>query len=132
VLEILEIKTHQRTEFVDITAEVATIVRKSKIGEGQCFLFVPHTTAGITLNEHADPDVIKDLENFLEKLVPASNQYRHTEGNSPAHIKSSLLGHSCHLIISAGKLLLGTWQGIFFAEFDGPRTRRVFIEITPV
>ncbi|MGB9616256.1 MAG: secondary thiamine-phosphate synthase enzyme YjbQ [Desulfomonilaceae bacterium] len=128
-MESIQIKTHARQQFVDITGLVADAARRSGIKEGLATVFVPHTTAGITINEAADPSVATDIQQKLAQLVPHSAQYQHTEGNSDAHIKAALVGSSVHLIISKGSLMLGTWQGIFFCEFDGPRTRKAFIQV---
>ncbi|WP_028950626.1 secondary thiamine-phosphate synthase enzyme YjbQ [Sulfurihydrogenibium subterraneum] len=125
----ISIKTSSHTDFIDITSKVREIVRQSKVEEGLCVIYVPHTTAGVFINENADPDVVYDVKNHLEKLVPWINNYKHLEGNAAAHIKSILTGNSISIIIDKGDLLLGTWQGIFFAEFDGPRSRNVFIKI---
>ena len=114
---------------VDITDQVRTLLRESKIKSGICYVFVPHTTAAVTINENADPDVIKDIIRTLDKLIPLNNHYRHIEGNAAAHVKSSLLGASQTVFIENGDLVLGTWQSIFFCEFDGPRTRKVFIKL---
>jgi secondary thiamine-phosphate synthase enzyme len=128
-MEKIEVRTTKRIELIDITNEIQQIVSKSKVKQGICFLFVPHTTAGITINENADPSVREDIINTLNRLVPAGRGYSHTEGNADSHIKSSLLGNSLHIFIESGKLCLGTWQGIFFAEGDGPRTRQVWVKI---
>ncbi len=122
---ILKVKTKSRTEFVDITSEVQNAVRSSDIADGFCMLYVPHTTAAITINESADPSVKSDILMVLNEIVPWQAAYRHLEGNSPAHIKSTLVGASEMIAIEKGRLVLGTWQGIFFCEFDGPRTRKV-------
>jgi len=114
---------------VDITDQVRTLLRESKIKSGICYVFVPHTTAAVTINENADPDVIKDIIRTLDKLIPLNDHYRHIEGNAAAHVKSSLLGASQTVFIENGDLVLGTWQSIFFCEFDGPRTRKVFIKL---
>ncbi len=114
---------------VDITDQVRTLLRESKIQSGICYVFVPHTTAAVTINENADPDVIKDIIRTLDKLIPLNDHYRHLEGNAAAHVKSSLLGASQTVFIENGDLVLGTWQSIFFCEFDGPRTRKVFIKL---
>lgn len=114
---------------VDITDKVRTLLRESKIKSGICYVFVPHTTAAVTINENADPDVIKDIIRTLDKLIPLNDHYRHLEGNAAAHVKSSLLGASQTVFIENGDLVLGTWQSIFFCEFDGPRTRKVFIKL---
>ncbi len=127
----VDIKTKSRVEFQDVTARVREIVGASGVQSGVCHIFVPHTTAGITVNEHADPSVVEDIEAQLEAMVPQRNDYRHLEGNSPAHIKASLVGSSVELLIEDGKIVLGTWQGIFFSEFDGPRNRHMLVKIMP-
>lgn len=126
----IEIKTHSRVEFQDITARIQDIVATSDIRNGICYIFVPHTTAGIMVNEHADPSVVEDITAQLNVIAPQHTNYRHIEGNSPAHIKASLMGDSRTLFIEDGKLVLGIWQGIFFGEFDGPRNRSVLVKIT--
>jgi len=123
------VPTSGQFQFVDVTSQVQKTVSDSKIKEGIVVVYVPHTTAAITINENADPSVKSDIIMQLDELVPQSGKYRHSEGNSPAHIKASLMGSSVTVIISGGKLGLGTWQGIFFCEFDGPRTRRVWVKI---
>ncbi|ACN99423.1 conserved hypothetical protein [Sulfurihydrogenibium azorense Az-Fu1] len=125
----ISIKTSSHTDFIDITPKVREVVKQSKVEEGICVIYVPHTTAGVFINENADPDVVYDVKNHLEKLVPWINNYKHLEGNAAAHIKSILTGNSISVIIDKGDLVLGTWQGIFFAEFDGPRSRNVFVKI---
>ena len=125
----VEVKTHKRTELIDITEHVASVVRSSAVKEGTVFVFVPHTTAGLTINENADPDVKRDLLAEMNKVIPFDDDYRHGEGNSAAHIKSSLFGPGLTVIISGGELLLGTWQSIYFCEFDGPRNRRLHVKI---
>ncbi|MFC1901665.1 secondary thiamine-phosphate synthase enzyme YjbQ [Chloroflexota bacterium] len=127
----LDIKTGSQVEFQDITQKVNDTVGLSGVRSGICYLYVPHTTAGITVNEHADPSVVEDIEAQLEVMVPQNNNYRHLEGNSPAHIKASLVGTSGTLFIEGGGVVLGTWQGIFFCEFDGPRNRHLLIKIMP-
>ncbi len=127
----LQISTSQKTEFVDITPEVERVVRESEVQNGLCHIFVPHTTAGVTTNENWDPTVREDLLHVLDTLVPASGRYRHAEGNAPAHIKASLMGSSQTLVIENGRLVLGSWQGVFLAEFDGPRRRRVLVKVVP-
>ena len=129
MIRYLEVYTQKRTHFEDITAEIKEIVAESGIQEGMCYIYVPHTTAGVFINENADPDVKWDVEQTLEKLVPWEDGYKHIEGNAAAHIKSILVGTSASVPIHKGKLMLGTWQGIFFAEFDGPRTRKVIVKI---
>ena len=125
----IKIKTTRRVELVNVTAEVADAVSESGIAEGAVVVYVPHTTAGVTINEAADPDVAKDIERTLSQLVPEDGSYAHSEGNSDAHVKSALVGSSVHIPITGGRLALGTWQGIFFSEFDGPRSREIFITI---
>jgi secondary thiamine-phosphate synthase enzyme len=123
------VRTNSNFAMVDITDQVRTLLRESKIKTGICYVFVPHTTAAVTINENADPDVIKDIIRTLDKLIPLNDHYRHIEGNAAAHVKSSLLGASQTVFIENGDLVLGTWQSIFFCEFDGPRTRKVFIKL---
>ncbi len=124
------VKTTRRCEFVDITAQVASLVETSGVAEGVAHVYVPHTTCGITINESADPTVAADILMYLDELVPRDHpKYRHAEGNSDAHIKASFLGSSVTVFIEAGRMLLGTWQGLFLGEFDGPRTRRVIVRV---
>jgi secondary thiamine-phosphate synthase enzyme len=127
----VDIKTSSRVEFQDITDKVREVISQSGMKSGVCHIFVPHTTAGVMVNEHADPSVVGDIASQLDVMVPLNNNYRHMEGNSAAHIKASLIGDSETLFIEDGKLVLGTWQGIFFGEFDGPRNRKAFIKIVP-
>ena len=122
---IITVKTRAKTELIDITSEIEQAVHSSGIIEGLCMLYVPHTTAAITINESADPNVKADIMMILNKIVPWEAGYRHLEGNSPAHVKSTIVGPSEMIAIENSQLLLGTWQGIFFCEFDGPRTRKV-------
>jgi secondary thiamine-phosphate synthase enzyme len=124
----LTIKSSKRNQFIDVTSKIHEIIDKSKVKKGICFLFVPHTTAAITINEGADPDVSTDIQRKLSQLIPANNNYMHSEGNSDSHIKSSLIGCSEMILIEKEKLVLGTWQKIFFCEFDGPRTRKILIQ----
>jgi len=127
----IEINTNKQTEFVDITTQVQKKISQSEISDGVCVVFVPHTTAGITINENADPDVVQDILMILNKKIPMGDSgYRHSEGNSAAHIKASLIGSSVSVIIENRKLQLGRWQGIYFCEFDGPRKREIWIKIT--
>lgn len=126
---ILSVKTHAKTEFVDITSDIKSVVKQAGIDQGICMLFVPHTTAGITINESADPSVQSDVLMVLNQMVPWDADYRHLEGNSPAHVKSSLVGPSELIAIENGALVFGTWQGIYFCEFDGPRNRKVHVRI---
>jgi secondary thiamine-phosphate synthase enzyme len=126
---ILTIKTKAKTDFIDITPEVQRVVTSADIPNGLCMVFVPHTTAAITINESADPSVKTDILSILNKIVPWDAAYLHLEGNSPAHIKSTLVGASELIGIENQRLVLGTWQGIFFCEFDGPRTRKVHVKL---
>jgi len=130
VLRYINIRTRERTEFIDITARVQEVLNESGKNSGICNVFVPHTTAGVTVNEGADPTVQRDIQAHLNRLVPFEGDYHHREGNSSAHIKTSLIGVSLTVLIDQGKLVLGTWQSIFFCEFDGPRHRRVALSIT--
>ncbi len=123
------INTDQRTDMIDITRQVQGFVDDSKVKQGVCIMFVPHTTAALTINENADPDVKRDFMMEINKIVPWSDGYQHMEGNSAAHIKASMMGFSETIMIEDGKLLLGTWQGIYFMEFDGPRIRKIHIKI---
>ncbi len=127
MIKTLSVKSRTRTEFIDITEDINRIVRESGLKNGVCYLYVPHTTAGITINEGADPSVKRDLLAALNKLVPFEGDYQHLEGNSAAHIKSSLVGVSTTILIEDARLLTGTWQSVFFCEFDGPRHRKVFV-----
>lgn len=122
-----EVRTPSRECLVDVTEGVAGAVAEAGGREGVCTVFVPHTTAAITINENADPDVARDVVEFLRDLVPRSSRFRHAEGNSDAHVKASLLGSSVQVPVEGGRLALGTWQGIYLAEFDGPRVRRVSV-----
>lgn len=126
----LVIPTHSRTEMINVDHEVKGVVEESGVQEGVCLVWVPHTTAAVTINENADPDVVRDILYETEKFIPFRDSYHHAEGNSAAHIKSSLFGPSLSLIITGGRLLMGTWQSIFFCEFDGPRKRRLFVKVT--
>ena len=128
-MNIIEIRTRARQEFVDLTADVERIVAASGVASGVCVVTVPHTTAGVTVNENADPDVRADLAMTLRRIVPDALPYAHGEGNSPAHVKAALVGSSATLIVEGGRLRLGTWQGIFFCEFDGPRTRQAWVQV---
>jgi len=129
VIKEISVTSGRRAEFVEITGEVAKAVSSSGIKEGTALVYVPHTTAGVTINENADPSVKSDIIKELDKIVPWNDNYGHSEGNAAAHIKASLIGESVSVIISKGRPALGTWQGIFFCEFDGPRKRKVFIKI---
>ena len=125
------ITTNSRSQFIDITGHVQKVVAESRMADGLCHIWVPHTTAGLTVNENADPSVVEDILKHLDRMVPWDNHYRHGEGNSAAHIKSSLMGCQLTVIIKDGRLQLGTWQGIYFCEFDGPRQRQVWVELVP-
>jgi len=126
---ILSVKTNAKTELIDITSKVQSMVRQSTITDGICMLYVPHTTAAVTINESADPSVRDDIIMILNRIVPWEANYRHLEGNSPAHVKAALVGPSELIGIDNGGLVLGTWQGIFFCEFDGPRNRKLHIRL---
>ncbi len=128
-IQTLQLKTTRRTEWVNITAEVIRCVAASGISAGVCHIYVPHTTAGITINEGDDPDVARDMEAAFDRMVPRDAGYKHYEGNSDSHIKASLVGPSQSVLIENGELCLGRWQAIFFCEFDGPRTRKVQVKI---
>lgn len=123
------VKTTKVQEFIDITSLINEEIKRQKVQEGIAIVFVPHTTAGVTINENTDPDVTIDIIGALNKVFPVEGDYRHYEGNSHAHIKASLMGSSCTLIIEKGKLKLGTWQGVYFCEYDGPRNRKVYIKV---
>ena len=125
----ISVPTTSKTELVNITSEIEKIVEASGVKEGICWVFVPHTTAGITINEGADPSVKRDILSQLDKLIPLRERYQHLEGNAPAHIKTSMVGSSQTLIIERGKLLLGTWQSVYLCEFDGPRHRKIIIKV---
>ena len=130
-MQTFNVRTAKRTDMPDITSEVARIVASSGVTSGVCVVMVPHTTAGITVNENADPSVCHDIKNALDGLVPWDGPYTHAEGNSAAHVKAALVGHSVTLPVEASSLSLGTWQGIYFCEFDGPRTRKVNVQVLP-
>ena len=130
-METFTVTTRRRTDLVDITRHVVQAVAQTGTKDGLCLVYVPHTTAAVTINENADPSVPQDIEMELDKIVPWSDGYAHGEGNSAAHIKSSLVGSSEVIPVSGGRLTLGTWQGIFFCEFDGPRSRRVIVKVVP-
>ncbi len=125
----LEVKTSSHTQMLDITKDIEKIIKESEIKNGSCIVFIPHTTASVTINENADPDVQKDFIRAINKLVPWEDDYLHSEGNSAAHLKASMIGFSEQMMIEKGRLLLGTWQGIYFVEFDGPRNRKVWVSI---
>ena len=123
------VRTTRHSEIVDITGQVEKIVEKSGVRDGICIVYIPHTTAAVTINENADPSVKTDILNYLNRIVPWNGNYTHLEGNAAAHIKASVIGSDRTIIIRNGHLVLGTWQGIYFCEFDGPRSRRVFVEV---
>jgi secondary thiamine-phosphate synthase enzyme len=125
------VQTKSQFEMIDITNQVRTVLRESNVKSGICYVFVPHTTAAVTINENADPNVPRDIIMELDKVIPLHDNYRHMEGNSAAHIKSSLIGSSEAVFIEDGHLVLGTWQSLFFCEFDGPRTRKFFVKLIP-
>ena len=129
-MEILPVRSTCRNEWIDITSNIQNIITRKKISTGSCILFIPHTTAAITINEGADPTVKQDILDVLSRLVPPDGSYRHREGNSDAHVKSTLVGASILVPIRNGNLTLGTWQAVFFCEFDGPRNRQVQVHLT--
>ena len=129
MLQTLTVRTSSRNEFLDLTREIQAAVLESGVREGLCHLFVPHTTAALTINENADPSVKSDILMVLNKIISDQEPYRHLEGNSPAHIKASLMGPQLTLMVSSGRLVLGTWQGIYLCEFDGPRSRRLHLKV---
>jgi secondary thiamine-phosphate synthase enzyme len=128
MVRYINVKSRHRTEFIDITGSVQDELKEAAIERGVCYIYVPHTTAGVTINEGADPSVQRDILHTLSKLVPHEDSYHHREGNADAHIKSSLVGVSQYVLVDDGKLVLGTWQSIYFCEFDGPRHRRVALQ----
>jgi len=123
------VRTSRRTQFVDVTLQVERIVAEAGVENGLCCVYVPHTTAGVAINEHADPDVASDVEAALDRLIPHKGPYRHAEGNSDSHIKALLVGTSQTVFVENGKLALGRWQGIFLCEFDGPRERKLYVKV---
>ena len=126
---VVEVPTHSRTELVDITSKIEEAIKKSKIESGICIIYVPHTTAAITINENYDPSVARDITEALTRIAPYNFSYHHTEGNADAHIKAAIVGSSRTVFFENRKILFGTWQGIFLCEFDGPRKRKVFVKI---
>ncbi len=130
-MQTIRVRTDRRTQMVEVTKDVQRIVTALGIKSGTCFLYVPHTTAGVLINEHADPDVASDAEGALDRLIPSAGPYRHAEGNSDSHVKSMLVGTTQFVFIEEGKLVLGRWQGVFFAEFDGPRDRSLHVKVLP-
>lgn len=128
-MDVLKVKTDRRTQLLNVTTTVERAVEKAGVASGVCYVYVPHTTAGVMINEHFDPDVATDLEGVFDRLVPRSGPYRHGEGNSDAHAKAALVGSSQMIFVQDGKLALGRWQGVFFCEFDGPRERRIWVKV---
>jgi secondary thiamine-phosphate synthase enzyme len=128
MIRYINVKSRSRTEFIDVTEKIQEVLKETGIENGVCYLFVPHTTAGVTINEGADPSVQRDIQTLLNRLIPFDGDYHHREGNSSAHIKSSIIGISQSVLVDDGKLMLGTWQSIFFCEFDGPRHRRIALK----
>lgn len=129
MIKTLNIKSRSKTEFIDITDEIHEVIKESGVKSGVCCIYVPHTTAGVTINEGADPSVKRDILTTLNRLIPFEGDYQHMEGNSAAHIKSTLVGVSATVLIEDGKAVLGTWQSVYFCEFDGPRHRRAIVKI---
>ena len=129
IMQVITVNSTRRTELIDITPLVRKVVKESRVKNGICFIYVPHTTAGVTINEHADPDVARDIEDTLDRLIPRNKGYRHVEGNADSHIKSTIVGPEVFVFVENGDIVLGTWQGIFFCEFDGPRRRKVYIKV---
>jgi len=130
-MKTFQVRSRSHSEMIDVTSQVVEAVADSGVESGACVVFVPHTTAGVTINENADPDVSQDILQALERVVPWQGDYRHSEGNAAAHVKASLMGSSCTVFIENGRPALGTWQGIYFCEFDGPRQRKVYVQILP-
>ncbi|UCC95366.1 MAG: YjbQ family protein [Candidatus Omnitrophota bacterium] len=128
-MKTLDIHTTKRIEFIDITSQIERLIHQEKIEDGICVVFCPHTTAAVTINENADPSVVRDINHQLSKLIPEGRGYSHMEGNADSHIKSSLTGSSLNIIVEKKALVLGTWQGIYFCEFDGPRRRMVYVKV---
>jgi secondary thiamine-phosphate synthase enzyme len=128
-METISVLTSSRSQLIDVTAQVRAAAKKSGARSGLCVLFVPHTTAAVTINENADPSVVRDVLAGLERFVPSDGPYTHDEGNSDAHIKSSLVGCTLSVMVEKGELVLGTWQGIYFCEFDGPRSRKLYVKV---
>jgi secondary thiamine-phosphate synthase enzyme len=129
MIEKINVSTRQRVQMIDITSQIQRLINKKELEDGIAYVFCPHTTAAVTINENCDPSVQSDINATLSTLIPHDSRYAHTEGNADAHIKSAIMGSSRILFVKAGKINLGTWQGIFFCEFDGPRTREVWIRI---
>ncbi len=128
-MKTLQVKTHKSIQMIDMTRQIELVLKEVNIKDGLCTVFIPHTTAGVTINENADPDVQRDILMELNKIVPLNDGYHHYEGNSAAHLKASMMGFSETIIVENGRLVLGTWQGVYFCEFDGPRTRKVHVQL---
>jgi secondary thiamine-phosphate synthase enzyme len=128
-MQTLTVKTDWRTQLLDVSAQVQKAVAATKIANGICYLYVPHTTAAIAINECADPDVARDVEGALDRLIPAAGPYRHAEGNADSHVKTVISGTSLNIFVQGGKLVLGRWQGVFFCEYDGPRERKLLMKV---
>jgi secondary thiamine-phosphate synthase enzyme len=128
-METFKVKTVRRTQLVDVTTQVEKLVIASGLANGVCYVYIPHTTAGVMINEHADPDVATDLEGVFDRMVPHDGPYRHAEGNTDSHAKAVLVGASQVIFVEKGKLVLGTWQGVFLCEFDGPRERKIWVKV---
>ena len=128
-METVRVKTDRKTQLVDVTVQVQRVVAEAKVESGVCYVYVPHTTAAVMINEHADPDVATDLEGVFDRLVPHAGPYRHSEGNTDSHAKAVMVGASQVVFVEKGKLALGTWQGVFFCEFDGPRERKMWVKV---
>lgn len=129
MVRYITLRSREKTEFIDITGKLEEMIEPLRMGSGCCDIFVMHTTAGILINEGADPAVKRDIASFLERVVPNAPYFTHAEGNSAAHIKASLIGSSARLLVEKGKLLLGTWQAVYFCEFDGPRERKIAVRV---
>lgn len=129
-MKSFQVTSYHRDDMIDITAQVQNMVNQMGLSQGICTVFIPHTTAAVTINENADPDVVRDIKYELDKIVPWSDGYQHFEGNTAAHIKSSFMGFSEQIILDKGRLVLGTWQGIYLCEFDGPRVRKVHVHVS--
>ena len=129
MIHTIPVRTSSRSQFVEITSQVQNAVKQSGVTQGICTVYVPHTTAGVTINENADPDVVRDILDTLDRLVPESSHYRHREGNADSHVKAGMMGFSVTVFVEDARLALGRWQGIYFCEFDGPRSRQVYVKV---
>ena len=130
-LRAVQVETHSRVEFKDITAVIGKFIEETGVQHGTCFVFVPHTTAAVLINENDDPALQKDLDDFLKQLAPRERDYHHSDGNCDAHLKAAVIGNSKALLVENGRLVLGRWQGVFFCEFDGPRRRELRMKVVP-